>query len=467
MGLRARLENEDSLKLDKELLVKFMLKILKETKKTEKDEFEAGNFKENGKESKEMQKLLSSALKIGKISDKLILLVLHEMNFMSDISTAQQFMEALPVMIENGFKELAGSIEGLIKTSIPDEFEILKLYLQVAKNSRMDKCKYLCLQRVGKLLEENNYLALMLQEQPENCLPPLLLTQIFSCNDSIKKIAFSLLKLLMKVTDETKLKPIISFLCAQKTEILSQEENIALLLKKSEVKESSLIVLLEQAILAPGNCMEGLIDLFTPLKSKNSVCRIAQYGSDLLGKGSFSSTVKLIIERFVKRIIKYISEKPCLQFFLEGTQSTESVEVAGLQTRLSTLLLEKSTSAKLWQDTNAKTLEGMLKQFIALSMETQTFQLIQLLTNLKLTVSMFLTQLNNIWNTQQVIIFKRTKNFHSIRFDLNLPCFRTWLKLKLTKKQERAVFGVRPCSFVRYWRVFYQRRSLENRNGNS
>ena len=85
MGLRARLENEDSLKLDKELLVKFMLKILKETKKTEKDEFEAGNFKENGKESKEMQKLLSSALKIGKISDKLILLVLHEMNFLSDI----------------------------------------------------------------------------------------------------------------------------------------------------------------------------------------------------------------------------------------------------------------------------------------------------------------------------------------------------------------------------------------------
>ena len=405
LGLKARLENEDSLNLDKEILVKFMLKILKETKKTEKDVFEAGNFKENGKESKEMQNLLSSALNNGRISDKLILRVLHKMNFMSDISTAQQFMETLPVMIENGFKELACSIEGLIKTSIPDEFELLKLYLQVVKNSRMEKCKYLCLQRVGKLLEENNYLALMLQEQPENCLPPLLLTQIFSCNDSIKKIAFSLLKLLMKVTDDTKLKPIISFLCAHKTEILSQEGNIALLLKKSQVEESSLIVLLEQAILAPGNCVEGLIDLFTPLKSKNSVCRIAQFGSDLLSKGSCSSTVKLIIERFVKRIIKYISEKPCLQFFLKGAQSTESIEVAGLQTRLSTLLLEKSTSAKLWQDTNAETLEGMLKQFIALSMETQTFQLIQLLTNLKLTVSMFLTQLNNIWNNQ-VNIFK-------------------------------------------------------------
>ena len=348
LGLRARLEDMGSIQLDKDIMVKFMLKLMEENRvlkpeKEEKDGQETPLKKGHVKEMDEMQKFLYTALKSGKVANELIRQVLQKMNIVSEISTAQQFMDALPRIIEKGSKDLADSVEDLIKTSISSEADLLKFYLQVAKDSKREKTKYLCLQQIGKLLEQDEYCVHMLEEKAQNILLVLLLTQVFDPNDRIKKISLNLLKPLMKRTEGSKLNPIISFLSHNKTEMTSQVENIAMLLKKSEIEETSLVVLLEQAIQAPGNCFEVLIDLFSPLKSKYSVCRIAKYGAELVRNRSYPYTVKLIIDRFIKRIIKNISEKPCLEFFLEGSRSTETIVVAGLQTRLSTLLLEKAT----------------------------------------------------------------------------------------------------------------------------
>lgn len=366
----------------------------------------------------EEERLLFVAVTYGNVPTSLILQVLQKMDVFTNFSTAQLFVEALPGMIANGYTDLANSIEDLVKAAVPVETELLSFYLQVANKTEDLKSKYLCLQRIGRFLEEERFVGHMLDERVDNNLLVLLLTQVFDTNDKIKRISLSLLKPLTKLAEDSKLKPIVSFLAAHKTEMISQVENISMLLKKSEMEESSLMVLLEQTIRAPEVCFETMIDLFSPLKSKNYVCRIAEYGTTLLNQASSPNSVKLIVERFIKRIIKYIHEKSCFQFFLEGSKSTVTVVVAGLEIRLSNLLLEKATSAKLWLGTSASTLDHMLSQFMKLSMETQTFQLIQLLSYLCLTVSMFQTQLNNIWGDKKGVIRGEVKEMESEELSL-------------------------------------------------
>ena len=93
-------------------------------------------------------------------------------------------------------------------------------------------------------------------------------------NEKLKKAALGLIKVLAKETSEDhQLKPLLEFLSANRSELISGQENFATMLSKANLGEESIAILLKQIVnnQSSVDCFNVLVDLFKTLKSGDSI----------------------------------------------------------------------------------------------------------------------------------------------------------------------------------------------------
>jgi len=341
------------------------------------------------------------------VSPEHVLNVIRELQLAVTDPHLRLMLENLPVMLEKGNKGLLRSVEQLIETIVTNQVELMNMYLLVAFETTDDKTRYFCLQRCGRFINHRTAIENQLAgSEPTNQRIVLILAQIFHGNHKIRKVAFHLLTELfgrMAATPTNKLAPAISFLVKNKAEILSGSDNLMTLLKKGDIAEESLSLLLAQAVSGLPQCFQAICDLFLPLKSVEAMNTIASFGSNLLSTENASlEPVRTIIAKFAKKLIKHLGSEPCFKFFTDCCRSTGTVQVDGLQASLSTFVLQKSTNPKFWTQAREESLTKLLTEMVKICTDRSSTELVLLLASLNLSVNMFQDRFADIWANENL-----------------------------------------------------------------
>jgi len=353
----------------------------------------------------EEEKILDEVSKTGVFPVKILINILHRINIFSEFTFGLQLLEKLPKLQEKGANIFTKAVDKLTADSFASSQQLLRFYLQAAMVSGDLKARYFSLQRLGSLVNQPKMCALLTETGAENDLLVLLLTQVLTNNEKLKKAALGLIKVLAKETSEDhQLKPLLEFLSANRSELISGQENFATMLSKANLGEESIAILLKQIVnnQSSVDCFNVLVDLFKTLKSGDSIKIIAEFGTKLVKGGTGLNTAAMIVNSFNKRLVKNLGQDACMIFFLACIKCNQLVTVAGIQHKLSNLTLERCSSPKLWTGADPDLVSQLMTSLVQLSSESVNVKLIQLLCGLSLSVKMFRDQLNAVWGEKNL-----------------------------------------------------------------